>query len=207
MNKQGFVYWIHLEEHNDIKLQGYVGITSASVSERFMRHKSRARNGADNHLANAIRAYGDTLVIDTIFNGDIQACAEMEFSLRQTARIGWNIVTGGYLISEEAVKRRIKSRLGYSHSLETRTKIGESNRGNKVRLGIRHTEESKAAMSLARKGRPSHRLGSTQSEEAKRKLREANLGKTQSEETKAKRRATWAAKAAAKYPQKGSLQI
>ena len=59
---------------------------------------------------------------------------------------------------------------GKHHSLESKKKLSEINKGNKNMLGKHHTEESKKKMSEAAKGK-------TLSEETKRKIGEASKGK------------------------------
>jgi group I intron endonuclease len=56
----------------------------------------------------------------------------------------------------------------------------------KSRLGVKHTEETRKKMSLAKKGKPSNRLGKPCTEETKAKIRAAKLGKKMSDEARAK---------------------
>ena len=64
-------------------------------------------------------------------------------------------------------------------SPETRAKLSEAKKGNQNRLGHKHSDEAKAKMSEAGKGKP-------KSNETKAKLSASQLGKKHTEETKAK---------------------
>lgn len=91
-------------------------------------------------------------------------------------------------------------------SEERKRKVSEKSKGNKYRLGIKHSDEVKREMSRSRKGRVhseesiekmrASKIGYRFSQEAKDKMSSAKLGKTQSEETKRKRsislKASWA---------------
>ena len=71
--------------------------------------------------------------------------------------------------SRESKSKRMKGNtnmLGKSHTLETIKKISESNKG-KLR-----SEETKSRISVAKKGKVSHRKGKKLSEEHKQKLRD-----------------------------------
>ena len=82
------------------------------------------------------------------------------------------------------------TRLGKSHSEETKGKMSEAHKGKK------HSEEARRKMSEAHKGKSlsdehkrkmsEARKGKTRSEETKRKIGEAKKGKKHSEETKRK---------------------
>lgn len=109
-----FVYWIHLPSHTDIKTEGYVGFTSKTVKHRIKVHKALAisKNSRDYPIYNAIRKYGDELLVKTLVEGDIDYCLEIEYKLRPSTKIGWNIAVGGD-----------KPMYGLHHSKETREKL------------------------------------------------------------------------------------
>jgi group I intron endonuclease len=81
----------------------------------------------------------------------------------------------GYNIAKYA----ISPTYGKSFSLKTRKKISEALKGNKYALGCKRSEETKAKISAAKKGRMF-------TEEHKRKLREARKGFKHTKETKLK---------------------
>jgi len=90
-----YVYWIHLPTHTDILTQGYVGVTSLSVKDRYTRHLSAANSKGITRIINAIKSHKDILVCDTLISGDIDYCYYMENTLRSSEKIGWNLATGG----------------------------------------------------------------------------------------------------------------
>lgn len=110
MNKS-CVYWIHLPEHTDMFTQGYIGVASKGAEHRFKEHLSKARLGSKLPIHNAIRKYGDKLVVDTIVMANIEYCYELENKLRPTPRIGYKCDAGGNC-----------NRLGAKLSDETREK-------------------------------------------------------------------------------------
>lgn len=71
---------------------------------------------------------------------------------------------------------------GQKHSEETKKAIGDANRKNKYRIGVRHSEETKLKISRNRKGLTAGEnhpmFGKRHSEEAKRKISEKNKGRT-----------------------------
>ena len=86
------VYWIRLEEHDDINSQGYVGITK-DFNSRMSRHR---RLWTGPHFKSAIIKYGwDNLIKDVVFEGSIEDCRLEEYRLRPDYDIGWNINIGG----------------------------------------------------------------------------------------------------------------
>ena len=84
------LYWIKLPEHTDIFSQGYVGITKQLLSKRFKEHKC----GKSSIVSNAIAKYPECQIVP-ILVGSREYCLNIEFKLRPTDHIGWNIVPGG----------------------------------------------------------------------------------------------------------------
>ena len=82
--------------------------------------------------------------------------------------------------SEEERKKRSISNLGRKPSEESRKKMSRSQMGNKNPLGCKRSDETKAKIGKALKGRkrnsPGSMLGKTHSKEAKRKISRANSG-------------------------------
>jgi group I intron endonuclease len=81
------------------------------------------------------------------------------------------------------------SPLGYKHTEETRAKMSAAKRGqNNFMYGKTHSEETKAKLRLRKHSEETKAKLSawTRSEETKNKISVAKLGKTHTEETKAK---------------------
>ena len=88
------VYWIRLDEHQDMKSQGYVGV-AVDFDERMRRHYKITSCG-DSHFGRAIRLYGwKNLLKEIIFEGTDEECYELEQTLRPAFQIGWNEAIGG----------------------------------------------------------------------------------------------------------------
>jgi len=91
------VYWIHLPSHTDMFSEGYIGVTSKTVDERFKKHVQDAtnKNWRTYTLHNAIRKYGaDKLVVDTLVIAEERYCYEIEAKLRPTKWMAWNVECG-----------------------------------------------------------------------------------------------------------------
>lgn len=136
MTKRCWVYWIHLPEHTDLFSEGYVGITTIGVKERFKRHKTAALVSKVNakrsqRINHCINKYGDSLVVDTLLLADQDYCFEMEAKLRPSTNIGWNLARGGR-----------GPAAGRKNSPEHIRKVAEANRG------LKRTAEQNAANSM-----------------------------------------------------------
>lgn len=111
MTSKSCVYWIHLPEQTDIFTQGYVGVASKGAAYRYKEHLSKTKGGSKLPIHNAIRKYGEKLIVDTVVLADIEYCYALENKLRPITRIGYNCDAGGNC-----------NRLGSKQSLETRKK-------------------------------------------------------------------------------------
>lgn len=107
--------------------QGYIGVTSRSVEDRFKQHIYSAKIGSDYIVHKAITKYPD-VVVTTMLIGTREYCFEIEQKLRPSEYIGWNIASGGG--SSLVV-------FGREASDETRLKLSESL--------SKHWEENKEA--------------------------------------------------------------
>lgn len=152
-----YLYWIHLPEHIDVRNQGYVGITS-NPGKRWSRHKKC--EDTSYHLQNSIKKYGDALVYEVICVGTREYCSFMEYALRPTSEIGWNIRSGGdnrFVTPKQSEETKIKRglyRRGEDHpsfgrkaSSATRDKISKIHKGKVITL------EHKEAISSKLKGK------------------------------------------------------
>lgn len=171
------VYWIHLPEHTDMFSEGYIGMTRKTAGERFYSHKSLAKRGKINiPILNAIRKYGDTLIVETLVICTPEYAVWLENKLRPDKGIGWNLAAGGEfpsvnrVVTEAARLNQSKAQLGRKHPEEVKKKIGEAN-SRRV-----WTEESKAKASKSK-------TGTTMSPEARAKISLAGMGRTQSPES------------------------
>lgn len=120
-----FVYWIRLKEHTDIFTQGYVGITTKTVDERFTRHRENANcvNGVKTILHKAFLKYGShNLIVECIVECSKEYASWFESVLRPKRYIGWNIATGG----EAPMNMQ-----GFKHSDETKLIMRELKLGKK----------------------------------------------------------------------------
>lgn len=124
-----FVYWIHLPEHTDMLSQGYIGVTSKSVNDRFSAHKYDAAKGSSLAVHRAIRKYGTALVLETVVDAGEDYCYELEGKLRQTPRTGWNTVTGGRKSPMSGIPTKDHPCYGKPCSESTRAKISKANSG------------------------------------------------------------------------------
>lgn len=123
-NKRCWVYWIHLKEHTDITTNGYVGITTLGVADRYARHISAARRvhktGRRSIISHVILKYGSDLIVTTLLEGSQEYCQLIENKLRPSAQIAWNIAPGGS-----------GTRAGMKNTPEHVEKVATANRGRK----------------------------------------------------------------------------
>ena len=91
-----FVYWLHLQSHQDILSQGYVGV-SIDPTSRFNEHKGESTklNPTNLVLARAFKKYSTQIVQDIVFAGSNTECYAFEERIRPVSHIGWNINKGG----------------------------------------------------------------------------------------------------------------
>ncbi len=99
------LYWIHKPEHTDVKTEGYVGITSRSLTNRMQQHLKYAHAGANIPLSNAIRKYNN-LIVEVLVIGTEEYVLGLENKLRPTLNIGWNIREGGSETVSEMMKQK-----------------------------------------------------------------------------------------------------
>jgi len=92
------LYWIHLPEHKDMFSEGYIGITKHTAKQRFRGHYKAAHHKQRNTncpIYNAIRKYGDSLIVETVVISDIDYVLDLEEKIRPDVKIGWNVKSGG----------------------------------------------------------------------------------------------------------------
>lgn len=88
------VYWVRRPEYTDIFTQGYVGISSQPVRDRWSDH-SRDSNRHNGILRTATKGHKDTIYEVVLVAQDREYCERIERLLRPKERIGWNLAPGG----------------------------------------------------------------------------------------------------------------
>lgn len=191
MTKQIGIYCIT----NVVNGKSYVG-QSVDIYRRFGRHKNPKRN---NHhaIGLAIHKYGVenfVFAVIELCNRDLLNDRESHWvaELGTMSPYGYNLNSGGgaamYVsdetrekmvkawrtrapVSEETKAKISKAGLGKSHSIASREKIGNSNRGRASAVkGVERSVITKAKISAAR-------MGHTHSEETRKKLSAAQKGR------------------------------
>jgi len=183
------VYWIREQSHNDPMTQGYIGV-SGNVEKRLASHKGMF-SGTNNHLKHAIKKHGwDNLVKSILLIGEKDYCLSIENKLRPSEKIGWNLaVGGGYPPVIRGERPELRGRTSWHkgrtgvYSQETLDKMRQKALGRVPgNKGVPLTEEQKAKLSKALKGRPSPRLGVKLPEELVERIAAKNRGRKQSDE-------------------------
>ena len=116
-----YVYWIRAEDHCDFNSQGYIGVTTKTVEERFSQHKynSNREKHRDYALSRAIRKYGaNFLVVQVLIECSEEDAYCYEEKLRPKENLGWNIASGGCGL-----------RSGTTFSKETRRRMSVAKKG------------------------------------------------------------------------------
>lgn len=87
------IYWIKYPEHTNPLTEGYIGLTSQNVEDRFAEHKHNRKNKL---LSNRCRKENVTIVClhDNLSKEEARL---LEQSYRPELNIGWNINVGGDL--------------------------------------------------------------------------------------------------------------
>jgi predicted GIY-YIG superfamily endonuclease len=122
------VYWIKSFEHQDPFKEGYIGITSKQVEERFKEHK---HNNKNKHLKNRCRKE-DVEIIKLVENLDENDAKKIETEYRPDENIGWNINKGGDIPPSRKGKISPKSLLVGDNRTE-KQKQGSKKRAEKIK--------------------------------------------------------------------------
>lgn len=117
------VYWIRKPDHTDIFTQGYVGVTSRTVEERFTEHvkKSKSKASKKSIIHKVINSIGsENLVADVVCICSEDYAYDLEFKLRPVEFVGWNQNIGG--VKPPSARGRVMKD-------STKKKIGMANSG------------------------------------------------------------------------------
>ena len=101
------IYWIKYLEHTDPFTDGYIGLTSQSLKDRFNDHK---QNNKNKHLKNRCKQE-KVEVICLMENLTQEEARKIEEIYRPSENIGWNINKGGDLPPSRKGKISPKSKL------------------------------------------------------------------------------------------------
>jgi len=143
---------------NKVNEKSYIGQTTQKLARRWYLHIWKAKHACQQRFHKAILKYGEhNFEVKALVIGQQHWIKELEIS----AIRAYNTFNNGY----------------------NDTKGGDGGLGSKCRLGKKHTAETRAKISAARKGVPT-RLGQKNSAEHNEKVRQANLGKKASPETR-----------------------
>jgi len=146
------LYWIRMPDHNDIRFDGYVGISNNPI-RRFDEHKKMNRSNCI--LYNALNKYSDDIIFEVVReNLTIEQAKDIEKELRPQQRIGWNIAVGGSVPPSNAGIERpdIAKKMsgpsnpffGKTHTAETKRMLSEKMSGsNNYFYGKKRPEHSK----------------------------------------------------------------
>jgi hypothetical protein len=156
--------------------QGYIGVSN-NTKLRWHDHHVRTGNA---HLKRAIAKYSwDNLVKEVIVIADELYCLAVEFKLRSTDKIGWNITAGGGMppsslgkkfIRTEAHRAQMRiSKAGFKHTPEMQ-----------VRLNLNLTEGGKATRFV--KGQVPHNKGVPMLPHVMAAIRKSNIGRVRTQE-------------------------
>lgn len=174
---------VHTLEQEEIRYVGMSGFDD--VHRRFSSHISRMRNGHDLPVYDWMRKYPNDvipIVLDT--NVSLEYALEKEKELihlykEQGMRL-LNCTSGGNYpadLSEESRMKLVRSSTGRKHTEETKAKMSAAKKGRPGKKGIIRSEEWKRRISESHKGK-------ALTEEHKRKISESSGGWHHTEETK-----------------------
>ena len=160
------VYWIRDKSHTDITREGYVGV-SKEFEKRIKTHLKRIETKEHGNYK-LIENFSNKIIIDAVVISNEDNCYDLEFKLRPSNNIGWNINAGGFKPpSQQGVIRAKKygktwaPMQGKKHSEDTKLKMSIASKGKpkseehiaKMKLR-KFSDELKQKLSLIKKGKP-----------------------------------------------------
>lgn len=172
---------------NKINGKGYVGQTVRTLEERKVEHKRKANKNTDSYFHRAINKYG---VATGFIWKELCICNGKEeanrFEIGLIKRMGTRKPSGYNCTSGGEGPHRFKQ------AAEVCATNSKRMMGNKIALGLKRTDETKAKMSKAGMGNTngSGNKGTKHTPEQNATMSKAMTGRKQSAETKAKRAAS-----------------
>ena len=175
---------------NSVNGHTYIGFTTQGLKHREKHHRYVAKLGKGHLLQAALRKYGDDAIVFEVMaefeDRDLALIYEQEAIAKY--RPEYNISLGGEGRTgpmTEAHKQALSlankgqglGRKGSPLTEARKQRLREANLGNKHMLGRKHTDEAKAKISAAHKGRPSPFKGVPRTEETKAKMSAALKGR------------------------------
>ena len=158
----------------------YIG-SSNNLYKRFIDHKTALDKGTHHsiYLQRAFNKYGSAqFIMEVLF------LCKKEYLLYYEQQLIYELHPS-YNMNPLAASNR-----GYKWTEESRAKARRAQLGNKNALGHKHSNESKRAISISRKGKcvgaDNGMFGKTHTEEARNKIREFHLGRKLSDTTRKK---------------------
>ena len=187
INENNYTVYMHTSPSG----KAYIGITSTSVEERWDNGKGylkKKKNGGYKQpaMANAVLKYGwerfDHIVFETnLSKEDAEHMEKLLIDIFQTRnkRYGYNIREGGGStgrVSEETRLKMIIASTGRKHTEEEKRKISEANKGEKHPMFGKHfSDDARKKMSEAQKAR--------WTDDERKKVSERMKGKKRSRES------------------------
>lgn len=150
--------------------KAYVGYTRGTLAARVAGHLKFAKGGSKLAFHRAIRIHGAPAQVVVLFESEDED-ALLDFEVR-SIKLHDTLVPNGYNLTNGGER-------SWSHHPETRRAMSEKMMGRKIRLGMKHSTESKELMSELKRGRKL-------SEETKRKMKESRKAFYRSEENLAR---------------------
>mgnify|MGYP003328017715 FL=1 len=189
------VYWIHLDEHNDINSQGYIGVSKNALN-RFNVHLKHLKNNIHEniHLSRAYDKYKNIL-LTIIFEGSLEECYNLEHELRPYKDIGWNIAQGGgappinygnewnkgRVFSEEIIKKRAdkhRESIKEKYGIINVSQLSHVRLKKSIKMKKRYfSDDHKNRISLNRKGKGTGSNNAMASEENRKKVSLSKIGR------------------------------
>lgn len=149
---KGYIYFLH---NGDFQPR-YIGMTSKTPEQRLARHMSDSKRGYVRPVYNWMRKHGaENIQVCSMAETDsLEHLWELEkFYIAQERAYGsiLNCTDGG-----EGTPGLKLTKPRQPHTEERKKNLAEKMRGNQHGAGYKHTEDAKARMSAAHKGRPSN---------------------------------------------------
>lgn len=176
---------------NIVNRKPYIGQTKFSVESRWKSHKKDARRGVNSHFYKALRKYGpENFKIEILASApnkeQLDYLEQLFIVLFDSIENGYNSTFGGDGVpgmSQETRDRMSRLKKGVKHTPEALQKIKDF---QKTRRGTHLSEETKTKIGDANRGRLPWTTGRKHSPETIAKMRAKKIRKPISEATRLK---------------------